>query len=80
MSSPGLDRKLYGPRDYRRFVGCSTRITFRAADGRRKTIVGGLERFDEETHPTLTVRERDTGDALTFPLDSVEKARLEIDL
>ena len=25
VSSPGLDRKLYGPRDYERFQGCSPR-------------------------------------------------------
>ena len=48
VSSPGLDRKLYGPRDYERFLGRLVRVTFRVPEtGRKRTVVVtlvGLER------------------------------------
>ena len=47
VSSPGLDRELYNPRDYHRFTGHLVRVTFfeEGDDGRRgkRTIVGRLE-------------------------------------
>lgn len=43
VSSPGLDRQLYGPRDYERFRDHLVRVTFFTADPRaKKTIVGRL--------------------------------------
>lgn len=49
VSSPGLDRKLYGPRDYRRFSDHLVRVTFLSGPERAKrTVVGRLEDFDEE--------------------------------
>ena len=44
VSSPGLDRKLYGPRDYQRFTGHAVRVAY-SANGQKKTVVGRLEAF-----------------------------------
>ncbi|HVR28520.1 MAG TPA: ribosome maturation factor RimP [Thermoanaerobaculia bacterium] len=81
VSSPGLDRKLYGARDYRRFTGRLVRVTFRVPEtGRRRTIVGTLEAFSEAGGGRLSLRDREQGEALELPLEQVALARLEIDL
>ncbi len=49
VTSPGLDRQLYGPRDYQRFVGRAIRVTRVAGTERRKTtVVGRLAAFVAE--------------------------------
>lgn len=49
VSSPGLDRKLYGPKDYHRFSDHLVRVTFLSGPERAKrTVVGRLTEFDEE--------------------------------
>jgi ribosome maturation factor RimP len=81
VSSPGLDRKLYGPRDYERFVGRLVRVTFHTPDnGRRRTVVGSLEAFSERDGGRIAVRDRENGERLELPLASIALARLEIDL
>jgi ribosome maturation factor RimP len=93
VSSPGLDRKLYGPRDYERFVGRLVRVAFWVAEGdpkgapsqmpetgRRRTVVGSLEAFSERDGGEIAVRDRENGERLELPLASVALARLEIDL
>lgn len=87
VSSPGLDRQLYRPRDYERFLGHLARVTFRPPeDPTRKTVVGRMERFDGTV---LTLVEdcgvdKKTGRPKTatheIPLSTIEVARLEIEL
>jgi ribosome maturation factor RimP len=81
VSSPGLDRKLYGPRDYERFLGRLVRVTFQAPEtGRRRTVVGSLEAFSQRDGGSIAVRDRENGERLELPLASIALARLEIDL
>ena len=79
VTSPGLDRKLYNPTDYKRFAGQLSRITYRGNDGRRVTMVGELLGFDAEG-ATVTLRDRQSGETTAIPQPAIEKARLEIDL
>jgi ribosome maturation factor RimP len=80
VSSPGLDRKLYGPRDYERFLGKLIRVTFRVPEtGRRRTVVGVLESFSRDGD-RIGVRDREGGERLELPLGQVSQARLEVDL
>lgn len=44
VTSPGLDRELFRPQDYERFVGKQIKVTWRPPEGKR-TDVGILERF-----------------------------------
>lgn len=94
VSSPGLDRQLYSPRDYRRFVGHLVKVTFfedtEDGGGRRKrTLVGRLEQALPEISPDAA------GDAETeveeiklmegekpwlIALSDIKVARLEIEL
>lgn len=84
VTSPGLDRKLYRPRDYSRFQGRLARVTFLTSEERKKkTIVGRLEGFeprDDEGGGRVTVVERDTDTTYVLPLEDVQTARLEIEL
>jgi len=89
VSSPGLDRKLYGPRDYERFEGRLARVTFISPQTRvKRTIVGrigGLEpprqaEDGRELARELTVVEERSGEPFKIALADIEKARLEIEL
>jgi len=80
VSSPGLDRKLYGPRDYERFLGKLVRVTFKVPEtGRRRTVVGSLESFRRDAE-SVSVLDRESGERLELPLRDIATARLEIDL
>lgn len=85
VSSPGLDRQLYRPRDYQRFQGRQVRVKFRVpGSAGKKTVVGELEEF----HPghegngggEISVREPSSGERHRIRLGDVEVARLEIEL
>ena len=81
VSSPGLDRELYRPQDYRRFVGHAVRITFRSAEtGSKKTVSGRLESFDERDGGVATVLPAEGGAPDSIPLEAIKLARLEIEL
>ena len=85
VSSPGLDRQLERPRDYRRFAGRRVRVTYRpeAAEARKRTVVGRLEALaGEDDAATVILRMAETPDEepLAIPLAAVVTARLEIEL
>ncbi len=93
VSSPGLDRQLYRPRDYERFRGRLARLTFRTATagdsgppstrgpGAKRTIVGRLEDFRRDTEGAeVSVLELATGERWRIPLEDIRKARLEVEL
>lgn len=83
VTSPGLDRPLYRPRDYARFVGSLARITFTDPEtGRKKTVVARLKEFvpgDPEETGTVTIEEEKAGER-TLRLAEIQGARLEIEL
>jgi len=75
VSSPGVERKLLKPQDYRRFQGKKAKITVRDAVEGRRHWEGTLAGFEDgrvalETSPGTTVR---------FPFDQVEKANLKFE-
>jgi ribosome maturation factor RimP len=81
VSSPGLDRKLYGARDYHRFSGRLARVTFRVPEtGKRRTVVGTLEGFSDDSGGRVVLRDRENGERLDLPLAAIAQARLEIEL
>jgi ribosome maturation factor RimP len=82
VSSPGLDRELYGPRDYARFVGRLVRVTFETPEAKKRTVVGRLTAFapEEAGGGAATVVIEKTGEELHLGLDRIRLARLEIEL
>jgi len=90
VSSPGLDRELYRPRDWERFTGRRVRVKLIDPDsGQKRTVHGRLESFEPRPAGT-SAREagdgqaeilvEDTGERLVVALHDVETARLEIEL
>ena len=80
VSSPGLDRELFRPRDYVRFCGHLVRVTFHAGEPTaRMTVVGRLEEFRPNSNE-LSLVESNTGKRYEIALGDVVKARLEIEL
>ncbi len=84
VSSPGLDRQLYRPRDYQRFTGRRVRVTYFEPDGgAKRTVVGTLDEFrpagaaGADGELTLTA---DGGERIDLALADVQTARLEIEL
>jgi ribosome maturation factor RimP len=89
VSSPGLDRQLYRPRDYDRFAGRLARVTYDDPEtGKKKTAVArlqGLSRPDgaadaAETDAEVLLEDDRTGERWGVPLKNVRLARLEVEL
>ncbi len=80
VSSPGLDRKLYRPRDYERFCGNLVRVTYIGEPEGKQTIIGRLTGFEPEGGGQIRVAVEDTGEELQISLPDVQVARLEIEL
>lgn len=79
VSSPGLDRPLYGPRDYQRFVGHRTRVTYLTEAGAKRTVVATLAGFSPEEGGSIEVEVEKEG-LLRLPLHRVKLTRLEVEL
>lgn len=84
VSSPGLDRQLYRPKDYQRFVGSKVRVTYLEPDGgKKRTVIGRLDEMrpagpaGAEGEVTVTT---EGGERLDLPLPAIQVARLEIEL
>lgn len=90
VSSPGLDRQLYQPRHYERFVGHKVRVTLEdPGTGKRRTVTGRLEAFEKpgdapegdlEKTARVVVVEEPKGERLEIALRDIRQARLEIEL
>ena len=81
VSSPGLDRELYGARDYERFRGRRAKVTFTdAASGNRRTVRGLLEGLSAEASGVALILEDDSGTTMPLTIDRIHKARLLVEL
>ncbi|MDA8016473.1 MAG: ribosome maturation factor RimP [Thermoanaerobaculia bacterium] len=83
VSSPGLDRKLYGPRDYRRFSEHLVRVTFLSGPERAKrTVVGRLVGYDEEVSDggVLHVQEASAGKPAAKTSESAASSAQRIEI
>ncbi len=79
VSSPGLDRQLYGPRDFARFVGRRARVRFvDPASGKRATVVGRLASFDEAL-AEVELNEIESRPDMRLRLQDIQLAKLVID-
>ncbi len=80
VSSPGLDRPLYGLDDYERFAGSLAKVTWRGEAGKRTDLLR-LEGVAGGTDDAkIVVTDADTSRRVEIPLASIETARLEPEL
>ena len=75
VSSPGLDRPLRGPADYRRFAGKQAAIVVSEAVDGQKHLRGRLQGLDGDA-VLLEIR---TGRVQRIPLDLITRGRLEVE-
>ncbi|HEX7186314.1 MAG TPA: ribosome maturation factor RimP [Thermoanaerobaculia bacterium] len=86
VSSPGLDRPLYRPRDYERFLGRLARVTVEDPEtGKKRTVIGRLQEFERpegasEEDARVIVVEEPRGERHEIALRNIRQARLEIEL
>jgi ribosome maturation factor RimP len=76
VSSPGLERELYGVGDFERFAGKLAKLKTRSEINGTKSHVGWIESVQGAD---ITLRDR-KGTVFTIPFDQIEKANLKIDL
>ena len=75
VSSPGVERKLIGAKDYERFVGKKVKVVVREPVQDRKTWEGTLAGFSEG----IVVVEPAKGSPVRIPLEQVERANLKFE-
>lgn len=75
VSSPGLDRVLKTPQDFTRFVGRLARLETAAPIGGQRRFRGRLEGCREG----MVILRQAEGPTLLLPLDTIAKARLEVE-
>ena len=73
VSSPGLERGLYKPADYERFVGSRIKLRTSAAINGQRTFHGRLEGIKENKVQI----EADNAGHVEIPYDSVVRANIE---
>jgi len=75
VSSPGLDRPLVKPADYRRFAGQEVQIKLRVPLGNQRNFSGVLEGLQEEGGvASVCLRTNETQHR--FPFENIDRARL----
>ena len=75
VSSPGVERKLFKPKDYERFPGKKVKITLREAIEGRRHWEGTLAGFQAG----LVTIETEPGKTATIPYELIQKANLKFE-
>ncbi|MDT5269503.1 MAG: ribosome maturation factor RimP [Acidobacteriota bacterium] len=76
VSSPGLERGLYGRKDFERFAGRLAKLKTRGAIGGQRNFRGRIEAIEGDE---ILFEDNTTG-RVRVPLSEVAKANLEIDV
>ena len=75
VSSPGLDRPLRGPDDYRRFAGRLAKVVVKEAVDNQKAFEGRLRGVDHDD----VLLEAPNGRMHRLPLKLIRRGRLEVE-
>ena len=76
VSSPGLERPLKRPADWRRFVGRTVSVSSPELGGRRELDLVGVEPSAEEGEAEVAVFKDNKGADVRLPLAVIREARL----
>jgi ribosome maturation factor RimP len=76
VSSPGLERELYTPDDFRRFAGKLVKVKAAIDGDSSQTVVGRIKEADDANIILIVQGDKE----VTIPFASVSKANLKIDL
>ena len=73
-SSPGIERRVARPRDFRRFVGREAKLKTRSRVGDKRNFSGVIEAADDSGVTLVSGEEK-----IHFPYDVVARAKLTYD-
>ncbi len=76
VSSPGIERGLYGRADYERFAGHQARIKVRSPVNGQRNFRGRIVGVDD----CNVIFEDKTSGRVAIPIDGIAKANLEVDV
>lgn len=76
VSSPGLDRPLKKPKDFKRFSGKKVRLVTREPIEKQNFFVGEIELATDDAVVLLLPRDR----KIAIPYDNISRARLEVEV
>jgi len=76
VSSPGLDRPLKKPNDFRRFSGKKVRLVTKAAVEKQNFFVGEIGLATDDTVVLLLPNDK----KIAIPYDNISRARLEVEV
>lgn len=76
VSSPGLERELYGLKDFERFTGKLAKVKTSSEINGSKNFVGIIAGIEGQT---ILIDDRSSGH-INIPIEAVSKAHLKIDL
>ncbi len=80
VSSPGLDRRLYGLKDYERFAGSLARITWKNEAGKRTDLIRLEGVAGDEGEPSIVGTGAESSQPIRIPFACIQAARLEPEL
>jgi ribosome maturation factor RimP len=76
VSSPGLDRPLKAPKDFKRFSGNMVRVVTNDPIEEQTFFVGKLEAADENEIVLALPKDK----KVTIPFDNISRAKLEVEI
>ncbi len=76
ISSPGLERELYGPEDFQRFVGQKVKVKLKAGVDGQKIFIGRIAGVEDGN----VLIEDKAKDIARIPHKDIAKANLRVDL
>jgi ribosome maturation factor RimP len=76
VSSPGLDRSLKKPKDFKRFSGKKVRLVTREPVEKQNFFVGEIEIATDDNVVLLLPKDK----KITIPYDNISRARLEVEV
>jgi ribosome maturation factor RimP len=76
VSSPGLDRSLKKPKDFKRFSGKKVRLVTREPVEKQNFFVGEIEIATDDNVVLLLPKDK----KVTIPYDNISRARLEVEV
>lgn len=80
VTSPGLDRELFGPRDFERFTGRDVTVTWKTPEMKNKrTISGQLAAYHEDKGGWISVTPDGNDESCSIHLSDLKSARLRIE-
>ena len=76
VSSPGLDRPLKAPKDYKRFSGNMIRVVINDPIEKQTFLVGKLEAANEKEIVLVLPKDK----KVTIPYENISRAKLEVEI